>query len=279
MQIFGKLIGGGIGLYSGHIPGLILGLIVGHIFDRSLQQTKDPFAGSIPQRGVMQAVFFQATFLVMGKLAKADGRVSEHELQAARSVMTQMGLNETQRMEAMKLFTQGKTNDFDISEILSELRDSMGRRSSLTQIFLEIQLQTAYSDGKLHSSERIVLQSICQYLNINKLQFELINQRVYAQQQFNKSRRQYQQQNRQQGHQKTSFFNDTQLLDKAYASLGVKKTSSLPDIKKAYRRLMNQHHPDKLVAKGLPQEMMQLAKEKTQEIQTAYEMIKKSRKR
>ena len=273
MQIFGKLIGATIGYYSGRIPGLIFGLIIGHIFDRSLQQSKDPFAGSIPQRGVMQAVFFQATFLVMGKLAKADGRISEHELNAARSVMAQMGLNETQRLEAMNLFSQGKESSYKISEILSELRDSIGKRSSLTQIFLEIQLQTAYSDGQLDHSERIVLQTICQYLNINKFQFELINQRIYAQQQFNKSRQQYQQ-----GHQHPPYFNDKQLLDKAYACLGVKQSTSEPDIKKAYRRLMSQHHPDKLVAKGLPKEMMQIAKEKTQEIQTAYEMIKKSRK-
>ncbi|BCE02972.1 co-chaperone DjlA [Marinicellulosiphila megalodicopiae] len=275
MQIFGKLIAGSIGFYSGHIPGLILGLVVGHIFDRSLQKTDDPFTGSAPQRGVMQAVFFQATFLVMGKIAKADGRVSEQELQSARQVMKQMGLNETQRLEAMKLFSEGKSSQYDIGEILIDLRDAVGNRSTLTTIFLEIQLQTAYADGQLSQNERIVIQKICQFLNINKLQFEFINQRIFAQQQFNQSRQRYRNQN----HQRTNYHTDAQLLDKAYASLGVTKNAGDAEVKKAYRRLMSQHHPDKLVAKGLPKEMMQIAKEKTQEIQTAYEMVKKSRKK
>ena len=55
------------------------------------------------------------------------------------------------------------------------------------------------------------------------------------------------------------------------------KNASDADVKKAYRRLMNQHHPDKLVSKGLPEEMMKLANEKTQQIKEAYERIKKSR--
>ena len=66
-------------------------------------------------------------------------------------------------------------------------------------------------------------------------------------------------------------------LRQAYAVLGVEETDSDAKIKKAYRRMMNQHHPDKLVAKGLPEEMIKLATEKTQEIKSAYELIKKER--
>ena len=68
-----------------------------------------------------------------------------------------------------------------------------------------------------------------------------------------------------------------QQLANAYAVLGVKADTPDDELKKTYRKLMSQHHPDKLLAKGLPEEMMKLAKEKTQEIQTAYDLIKKSR--
>ena len=70
--------------------------------------------------------------------------------------------------------------------------------------------------------------------------------------------------------------NDSLTLSQAYKILGVSKNSSEAEIKKAYRRLMSQHHPDKLVSKGLPDEMIQLATEKTQEIRKAYDLIKKS---
>ena len=66
-------------------------------------------------------------------------------------------------------------------------------------------------------------------------------------------------------------------LEDAYAVLEISRDSNDREIKKAYRRMMSRPHPDKLVARGLPEEMMKLATKKTQEIQTAYELIKKSR--
>ncbi|MBS2140066.1 DnaJ domain-containing protein [Escherichia coli] len=63
-------------------------------------------------------------------------------------------------------------------------------------------------------------------------------------------------------------------MEDACNVLGVKPTDDATTIKRAYRKLMSEHHPDKLVAKGLPPEMMEMAKQKAQEIQQAYELIK-----
>jgi len=263
VQWYGKVIGGAIGLYTGGPIGLALGLLLGNAFDRSRGQPANPFNGD-DRRGVMQTVFFQATFRVMGKLAKADGRVSEHEIELARLVMNRMGLDEKKRIEAMRLFNEGKSPEYDIVPVLEELREVIGRRQTLGQIFLEIQLQTAYADGGLSASEQRVIQLICKALGFNKWQFELIHQRIKAQAQFSQSSHAP----RQSGPS----------IEQAYKVLGVEAGAPDAELKKAYRRLMNQNHPDKLVARGLPEEMTGVAKEKTQEIQQAYEMIKQSRK-
>ncbi|MEX0623495.1 MAG: co-chaperone DjlA, partial [Saccharospirillum sp.] len=258
MQWYGKIIGGAIGFYTGGPIGLVLGLLLGNAFDRARSEPANPF-NSDDRRGVMQTVFFQATFRVMGKLAKADGRVSEREIELARLVMNRMGLDATQRIEAMRLFNEGKSPEYNIMPVLEELREVIGRRQTLSQIFLEIQLQTAYADGGLSASEQRVIQLICKALGFNKWQFELINQRIKAQAQFSQS--------------SYSPRQSGPSIEEAYKVLGVAAGASDVELKKAYRRLMNQNHPDKLVARGLPEEMTGVAKEKTQEIQQAYEMI------
>ncbi len=80
------------------------------------------------------------------------------------------------------------------------------------------------------------------------------------------------------GYQSSSTAGSSEInINEAYDLLGVKASDSDTEIKKAYRRLMSQHHPDKLVSKGLPEEMIKLATEKTQQIKKAYEQIKRER--
>ncbi|AJQ94229.1 co-chaperone DjlA [Gynuella sunshinyii] len=265
MRWTGKVLGAGIGFLFGKWAGLALGLFLGNLFDRSLDRMQSK--GPQVQGKAMQNTFSKVTFWVMGKLCRADGVVSEQQINQARSIMERLRLSEDQRLEAMRLFNEGKQSDFDIVPPLMELKQVIGRRITLAQFFLELQLQTAYADGQLGSGERQILQTICRILGINKIQFEFIRQRTVAQQNFSN----YQRHSR----QKSS----ADQLNDAYGVLGISADINDIELKKVYRRLMSQHHPDKMAVNGLPAEMQDLAKARTQEIQHAYDLIKKSRRK
>lgn len=261
MNWWGKLMGGSFGFMLGGPLGAVFGVALGHQLDKAVGGImRDPEFGSGKVERVQQA-FFTATFSVMGHLAKADGKVTTDEIALARSVMAQMQLNEEQRKVAINLFNAGKESGFDLDGAIDQFRRECHRRQNLIQMFLEILISTAMADGKVDAAERQMLLHISVAMGVNQASFEQLMRMVSGQQAYQK--------------QGQSPVNR---LKEAYEILGVNKDDSDAVIKKAYRRLMSQHHPDKLVAKGLPEEMMKIATEKTQEIKAAYEDIKQSRK-
>lgn len=227
---------------------------------------------SAGRRRHTQKAFSKATFLVMGKLAKSDGRVNEEEIQLASSLMSEMRLSAEQRKQAIKLFNQGKNPGCDIREVLLEFRQASGS-GSLIQMFVELQLQAAYADGQMSRAELEVLHWVCECLGINRFTFEVLHQRFLAQRAF------YSRRNSSRGYQQQPAHQQQSKRKEAYATLGVLANATGKEIKRAYRKLMSEHHPDKLVAKGLPEEMMEMAKKKTQEIQAAYDLIQEERKK
>lgn len=255
MAWWGTILGGAFGYMFGGPLGALLGVALGRNFDKGIT-LNDQFAPGDQQR--VQAAFFTACFSVMGHIAKADGRVSKSEIDAATNIMGQMQLSDEQRKAAIKLFDEGKSDNFPLHDIVEQFRGECHRRRNLIQMFIEIQLATAMADGELHATERDIIQTVATILGFSKQELDhLIHIATGAQHQ-----------------QQTGGIS----LQEAYAILGTDKSASDAEIKKAYRRLMSQHHPDKLVAKGLPEEMIKLATEKTAEIHKAYEQIQKSRK-
>ncbi|WP_415893430.1 co-chaperone DjlA [Neptuniibacter sp. PT8_73] len=250
------LLGAAVGLFSGGFWGLIFGGFVGYLISRALTKA---VAAVNPQEA-----FFKATFSVMGRIAKADGRVTEDEIQFARNVMTQMRLTEERKREAIDLFTQGKSEDFEFSKTVKPLAILLRHRPTVKLMFIEIQLQAAMADGEVSAPELRIIEELCHLLEFGTDSVEEVIARVKAQRDF------YQ--------HGQAGVDAAVLLKDAYAVLGVDESASDAEVKKAYRRQMSQHHPDKLVSKGLPEEMIELAKEKSQEIQAAYERIKTARK-
>lgn len=262
MNWWGKLIAGTLGFMFGGPLGAVLGVVLGHQFDKGMARLA---VEPSEDRTRVQLAFFTATFSVMGKVAKVDGRVCEDEIGFARGVMEHMALSEEQRRVAMGLFTQGKSPEFDLDAALAQFRRECHGRSHLLRIFLEIQLQAAYADGRLDAVERRLLLHISESLGFSAREFEHLDAMVRFAREFTGA----------EAPPRQAPARDH--LRDAYRVLGVSPDASPDEIKRAYRRLMNQHHPDKLIAKGLPEEMVRLATEKTQEIKTAYETIKTAR--
>ncbi len=258
MSWWGKLLGGAFGYLVGGPLGAMLGAAFGHQFDEGYQQA-DAAQRHAADPARVQAVFFTAAFALMGRLAKADGQVSEAEIAQARAVMANMALNPEQQRAAIHLFNQGKQPQFDLVAVVTQLRHECGRRRDLLRMFIEIQLDAMYADGHAHPAERALLAEVCALLGIAADEFAGIEQRLRGEQEFARS-----------GLRGNG-------LDAAYATLGVTAGANDADIKRAYRRLMNQHHPDKLVGKGLPEEMVKIATQKTQEIKAAYERVRAAR--
>lgn len=258
----GKIIGAVLGFIFARLAGALIGLFLGHQFDRGFKARSGEglFGGFRASNAQMHGVFFRATFSVMGHLAKSDGRVSEREIQAARSVMYHMRLSPEQVQEAIKWFTTGKQIDFSLQAALEELRQAIGFQRALITAFLEIQVQAAAADGRIATARRQVLWEICQHLGVSRVELAQIEALVMAQ--------------RQGPHQAQQ---SSMALRQAYSVLGVAPGASDKEVKTAYRRLMNLHHPDKLIARGLPEEMMQDSKEKIREIRSAYDAIKAKR--
>ena len=264
MSWWGKFAGGGIGFALGGPLGAMIGTILGHQLDRPTAKQRGRLGFDPGSQERTQAAFFAATFSVMGHLAKADGQVSREEIQLAKQVMTQMNLNADQRKAAIDLFNQGKQADFALDEVLEQFRKECRRKITLLQMFIEIQLQAAYADGTKDPAEDRILKHICAKLGYPLALLTQIESLIFAQQ----------------NHQyaDTTRVSSQAALENAYKILGTNSKASEAEIKKAYRRLMSQHHPDKLIAKGLPEEMLKIATDKAQEIQKAYSLIKEHRK-
>ena len=264
MAWWGKALGGAFGFMMGGPLGALIGIAFGHNFDKGLGSVmNDPSMGPGQQERV-QAAFFTATFSVMGHIAKADGKVTRDEIRMAEQVMSHLGLEPEVRESAKKLFNEGKAADFPLDDVLDQFRKEVHRRSTLIQMFLEIQLQAAYADGELDKNEERILVHICKRLGVPQEQLRRLEDMLKAG--FGQG-----------SYQSSSTAPRGRSLEDAYAILGVDKSATDAEVKKAYRRLMSQHHPDKLVAKGLPEEMIKDATEKTQQIKDAYEQIKTSR--
>lgn len=261
----GKLLGGLLGwVATRSLLGAVIGIALGHQFDRGLAPKRRSRRRRMPPEASVdrQRLFFETTFLVMGHLAKVDGRVTEIEIEAARSVMRRMRLKEPEMRLAMELFTTGKSADFAVTEQVRRLRRLCGRYPELLQTFLEIQIDLALVKGEITAPEHELLARIADALGVSRLVLARIEALLRARRRFSEG---------------FAGPPPESSLEKAYRILGIEPATSDAEVKKAYRRLMNQHHPDKQIARGLPEGMLELAKERTSEIRSAYEVIREHR--
>ncbi|MGH8378580.1 MAG: co-chaperone DjlA [Gammaproteobacteria bacterium] len=259
MGWLGAVIGALLGWSFAGPWGAVLGALIGFSLTRARVHVGWMGGAHAAQA---QAAFFNATFSVMGCIAKADGRVSEGEVRAARAIMAQMNLTAEQQRAAIGLFNQGKQPDFNLDAVLVQFRNECGAYPDLLRMFLQIQLAAAFADGVLHPAEQAIFNRICALLSIPPVELHRYEDFVHAQQTF--------------GGQAPPQSRPDRLAA-AYQTLGIQPEANDQEIKQAYRRLMKENHPDRLVARGLPEAMLKLAQEKAQQINVAYELIKTAR--
>jgi len=252
---WGKIIGGVLGLLRGGLGGALIGALIGHMVDR--------FILGMRQQGRMRGVFFQALFGALGCVSKADGRVTEIEIAAAETLMRRLQLGPEERRQAIGWFRAGKEPGFELEQSLREFRDFTAMRHDLRQMLLEILIEGASADGQVSAAEEAVLFRVSRALQIPA---QLLTAMLYASRAA-----------RGQGPYRRATTARPDDLSRAYATLGLQPTATDADIKQAYRRLIRQYHPDRLVSQGLPEEMMEKARVRVSEINTAYDALKQAR--
>ncbi|VFP80250.1 co-chaperone DjlA [Candidatus Erwinia haradaeae] len=273
MHYWGKILGVIWGLLSGlGFWGIFLGLFTGCIFDAIRLSTHK---NNMSDQQSRQSLFFHTTFQVLGHLTKSKGRVTNTDIQVASTLMDRMKLHGDSRTAAQNAFREGKKIDYPMREKLRELRVACMNRLDLLRMFLEIQIQAAFADGLLHPNERRILYIIAEELGISHDQFTQFLRMMESSQQFGNG---YQDTKESKHKTHPSQNNNEPTLEDACTMIGVSSNDDINTIKRAYRKRMGEHHPDKLVAKGLPPEMMEMAKQKTQALQAAYNLIKREKK-
>ena len=246
MSWFGKIMGGGVGFMLGGPLGALVGATLGHaLIDERGRGERGPMSG-VEQR---QAVFFTAVFAMLGKIAKADGRVCEKEIAAVKVFMNeQLRLPPAVQQFAIGVFNEAKDNDTPFEEYARQLGAVFADNPALRTMLYQVLFSVAMVDGSLHPAEEVILRAAPAPLGLHPGIFDTV-------------RRQF-------GHD----------LSHHYAVLGLEDGAPLAEVKKAYRRLATEYHPDKVVSKGLPEDFARFAEQKFKEINEAYAVISKGDK-
>ena len=255
-----KLIGALLGFYFLGFFGTFIGYFLGSFIDRYIAYG---IGGVNPlSQHQRQSVFLETVFILMGKLAKADGHISQDEIDHVEQFIQKLGMSAEHRQQAIALFKQGADANFDIEPSLKKFIAICGNTNNLKQMLLVYLIVMALSDGHIHSAEEIMLKDVARHFGYDQAAFKQILDMVLNQSHFA-------------GGQTTSATS----LEDAYKALGVSKESSDHEIKRAYRKLMSQYHPDKLMGQGVPEDMIAVATEQAKEVQVAYNLIATSRKK
>ncbi len=253
-----KLIGFIAGYYFFGLLGAFGGLFLGSLIDR----TRAYGSGGVNplQNALRQTVFIETLFLSMGKLAKADGHVSQGEIEHVEALMQKLGMTAEHRNQGIALFKRGADPAFDLDSACIRFMSVCGHTRHLRQVLLVYLIVMALADGRIHQAEESLLADLANRLGYDRAAFRQLLDMVLNQSHFAGGK-----------------SDSAAALDDAYKALGVTKDNSDQEIKRAYRKLISQYHPDKLIGQGLPEDMIAIATEQAKEIQLAYDLIKQNR--
>ena len=249
MGKFAKWLGAGAGFTMGGPIGAIIGFAVGSFIDGVsiedfTKEQQEYQRRSEPQRrGRATSGDFEITLLILASVViKADGKIDQRELDYVRMHFVKM-YGKERANHAFKLFNGIIKKKISTRQVCLQIRQHMSHSSRLQ--LLHFLFGIAKADGQVTASEEEEIRKISSYLYINEHDYSSI---------------------------KAMFYNE---VDGAYKMLEITKSATNDELKKAYRKMAKKYHPDKL--EGLGEEHKEGAKEKFQNIQAAYEQIKKER--
>lgn len=250
MGVIGKIIGGTIGFAMGGPLGAIAGAVFGHhAFDKSSEPLLDFDPGyQAADSQQAQLTFFVAAFSMLAKIAKADGRVSSAEIDTVEKFMAvDLNLDPESRRVARDIFHAALNAPESFEDFALQFHGRFRNEPRLLETMLEILIRVSVADGPLTPIEEKLLFSAGRIFNIDEVSFKRI---------------------------KSKYVSNVAAY---YAILGCDESDPDEQIKRQYRKLVSEYHPDKIASKGLPEAFTQFANDKFREIQDAYEQIKKAR--
>jgi DnaJ like chaperone protein len=247
-------IGALIGASYGGLPGLLIGAALGYVASLALRSF------IIGNLRIAQSQLIESTFSIMGALSKADGVVTRDEINAAKKMFDMLNLHGDARAQAKAAFNRGKQPEFDLDASVDQFAEISRRRRALLQLFLQVQVMAVAADGHIHRAEHAMQVRIARRLGLGELHVAQLEALLRA---------------ATTGPAGAAPTKDR--LEDAYTALGITPSASAAEVKRAYRRLISQNHPDKLAARGLPESMRGIAEERSREINSAYDLIKESR--
>lgn len=259
---WGKIIGALAGLATLKPWFVLAGLFLGHQFDRGFADRYRSFEKQGADISRVSEDFVRALFQTMGHLTKVDGRVSEDEIRAARMVMHRLSLNPAAVRRAIGWFDVGKQAGFPLLQTMREVRRVSARSASDRLMFVRLLLEVVLAKDSLKKQERALIWTICTELDIGRVELAQLEAMIRAQKGFRRS---------------PAGDADAARVRKAYATLAVSPDVSNDEVKKAYRRLMNKNHPDKISGSNPGAEVIAEASRRTREVRGAYEMLKARR--
>lgn len=256
MAWLGKLFGGAVGFMFGGPLGMIAGIAFGHMFDKA-----DDISGQIPyqqsQRTAYttldreQMLFFVGAFSMLARIAAADGTVSTHERQkVVEFIRSDLRLGLREEEAALRVFDAALTGGGTFDQFAAQFYQNFSHAQNILQLMIDIFYRVAAADGQINRSEEEMIRRAAQIFHLPDSFVEMLCNR---------------------------YGGCANASDKAYAILNVTRAATDDEIKRAYRKLSIEFHPDTLAAKGMGEEFLAHATAKFREIQQAYESIKKER--
>ncbi len=248
MGWIGKLLGGAVGFAMGGPLGAILGAALGHGFDRGTRSLRSLYAGRIEPVQRSQLTFFVATFSMLSKLSEADGYVSSEELRTIDGFMkSDLGLDPAGRDAAARIFNAARSSPQSFEDFALQFYGEFHERPQLLIMMIDILVRVAAADGSVGEAEKTMIRSAVSIFDVGEAQYRAILARYSSQ------------------------------IDRYYQVLQCEREDTNEEIKRRYRRLVNEYHPDKIASKGLPEQFSHFAAEKFREIQDAYDHVRVER--